>query len=126
MLFVTTNAYKTLIARAVMGESGLDLLPKIMKIGNGATFNGDVPNPAASTDTDLTNSLSSVTITPTRSGFRVNATGTIPGSGTSTTINEVGFFTNGGVMIGRATFPNSSFVAPASFSVTLNLQAEYS
>lgn len=125
MIYVTTNAYKTLVARVIMGETGIDLKPATFKVGNGATFNGSSPNPATPADTDLANTIASAPATPTRSGVRISSTGTIPGAGTATTVNEVGLFTASGVMIARMTMPNTTFTAPANLPLTVGLQAEY-
>jgi hypothetical protein len=105
MQWITTDAYKTLISRVLLGEA-LTLTPTTLVVGDG----GHDPVskqaiPPSSSDTALVHQTASVALQyATRNGYTLNLLGLLPGSGTGQNLSEVGVTTANGTLILRGTF----------------------
>lgn len=98
MTLTTTTAFRTLVARAIMGET-VDLLPATLQLGTGH-FSGGVLVPPTPSETDLdTVVISGVALTVERVGALVRCTAEIVGGATAYDITEAGLFTAAGTMV---------------------------
>lgn len=98
MTLTTTTAYRTLVARAIMGES-VDILPATLRLGTGH-FSGGALVPPTPTETNLgTVVISGVTLTVARVGALVRCTAEVVGGATAYDITEAGLFTAAGTMV---------------------------
>lgn len=110
---VRTDAYSKLVARAVLGEIGLNLKPVELRLGTGRYANGVVTPPKRS-DTDLANPvLSGITsFTLSNVGGSVRVQAQVPGSSTPYTITEAGLFTADGIAVILDAFRPRTLVTP--------------
>lgn len=115
-----TNGYRTLIARALMGETGLDLLPARIAFGNGAPATPPTGNEIALANEFAEGGFFAVY----RSGDTVIAFDTLPSAALGTTFNEVGLFTASGELIAIYHTDGTTINAPEVYDVTFQLKVE--
>lgn len=98
MTLTTTTAYRTLVARAIMGDAVV-MLPTTLKLGTGH-FSGGVLVPPTPSETDLATAvITGVALTVTRVGALVRCTAEVIGGATPYDITEAGLFTADGTMV---------------------------
>lgn len=99
-MYVTTHAYRTLLARAVEGEA-VTLTPATLKLGVGRydSASGVLSAPHPS-DTDLAQpAVSNIALTLTRYGPTLRITALVPGSTYPGTYTEAGLFLADGTAV---------------------------
>lgn len=108
MNYVTGEAWKELVAQAVMGDA-VDLLPTHLVIGDGAWTGSAVRAPRSSGLYNQTGSFALDNVQ--RNGGSIVITHFLPGQSTPFTLNEVGVKTASGVIVLHGTFAPESIGA---------------
>lgn len=99
----TTTAYKTLLARAIMGET-VNLKPATLVLGDGAFDSGT--NTVRPPGESMYNALTpTYPLSPTRDGAQVRANVTVAGGNTPIAFSEIGVLSSDGVLILHRTLP---------------------
>lgn len=113
MEYRVSNAYRTLIGRAIAGET-VNLTPAVGSIGNGA-WDGQATSINAPRES-MYALVASVPVSELeRDGQAVRCEIRISGNSNPITVNEVALFTSDGVLILHATFANRTFADDTDF-----------